>query len=215
MKNEDLAQKIQAGERDKLPLLWNAVQAFVVRQASRRLDAYRINHRDCAADLEDLVQEGFLAVVKAAESYRGGGQMTFIGWLDLHLKTAFNEALGVQRAKRANDPVHWAESLLQPFGENDGTLMDVLEAADTGMEAIESAIWKGQLCGAVREYMGRLPQEYQRILKWRYWQGMTVQQIAAAEGISKQAVSEKAGNALRKLRKQDSDGRLREFAYQQ
>ena len=85
MKNEDLALEIQRGNRDMIPQLWAAVQAFVTRQARRRMAAHRLNHAEAAVDADDLIQEGFLAVLQAAESYRPGGKMTFLrnsssGW---------------------------------------------------------------------------------------------------------------------------------------
>lgn len=215
MKNEDLALEIQRGNRDKIPQLWTAVQAFVSRQARRRMAAHRLNYAEAAVDIDDLIQEGFLAMLQAADSYKPGGKMTFLGWLDLYLKTAFNEALGLRTVRDTRDPIRWAASLQQPLNAPEGeTLADVLPISCAELEQIERDMWLTQLCDTMAAALAELPADMRRVLWGRYWQGQTVQQIAAAEGISHQGVSDRTGRALRKLRTQDAAGRLREFVYQ-
>ena len=68
MNNEDLAVKIQGGERELLPQLWEQVERFVRQQAYRRTCMGAVDH-------EDLYQSGFLAVVKAVGSYDPGHGM--------------------------------------------------------------------------------------------------------------------------------------------
>lgn len=65
---EDLAVKIQGGERELLPQLWEQVERFVRQQAYRRTCMGAVDH-------EDLYQSGFLAVVKAVGSYDPGHGM--------------------------------------------------------------------------------------------------------------------------------------------
>lgn len=166
-------------------------------------------------EVEDLIQEGFIAFLRAAETYQRGGRMTFLGWLDLHLKTAFNEALGVRRVRDYREPLQWAVSLSQPIGEPGGdTLADVLPWFDTGLEEAEREIWGEQLHAAMVDALAELPADWRRILDLRYWQGQRTKQIAAEEGISHQAIADKTARALKRLRKMDTAGRLREFVCQ-
>lgn len=215
MVNEAFIAEFQTGNRAHLQELWASVLPFVARQARRRVRASQTGGAMCAVEVEDLIQEGFLAFLQAAETYRGGGRMTFLGWLDLYLKTAFNAALGVRRVRDYREPLQWALSLSQPIGEREGdTLADVLPAYDAGLEAVEQDIWREQLHTAVSAALDAIPADWRRILTRRYWQGQTMQQIAAAEGVSHQAITEKTNRALKQLRKIDAAGRLREFAYQ-
>ncbi|WP_298029596.1 sigma-70 family RNA polymerase sigma factor [uncultured Dysosmobacter sp.] len=133
----------------------------------------------------------------------------------MHLKTAFNEALGVRRVRDYREPLQWAVSLSQPIGEPGGdTLADVLPGPDTGLEDAEEEIWREQLCTALVDALEKLPTDWRRILKMRYWWGKRMKQIAAEEGISHQAIANKTASALKRLRKMDTAGRLREFICQ-
>ena len=174
MVNEAFITEIQSGNREHLEELWDSVRPFVERQARRRVRACQNGGAYCGTEVEDLIQDGFLAFLRAAETYQGGGRMTFLGWLDLHLKNAFNEALGVRRVRDYREPIRWA----------------------------------------VNESLAKLPVEWRRIMVRRYWMGQTLQQIAAAEGKSHQAISAKENSALRRMRKRDVGGRLAEFACQ-
>lgn len=216
MVNEAFITEFQTGNRTHLPELWDSVRPFVARQARRRVEGCQGGGTYCGVELEDLIQEGFLAFLRAAKTYRGGGRMTFLGWLDLHLKNAFNGALGVRTVREAKNPMRWAVSLSQPVGEPGGadTLADILPGPETGIEAAERSIWQEQLCAAVSDALEEIPADWRSILTRRYWQGQTIQQIAAAEGVSHQTIADKTVRALKRLRKADTAGRLREFAYQ-
>lgn len=104
MVNEAFITEIQSGNREHLEELWDSVRPFVERQARRRVRACQNGGAYCGTEVEDLIQDGFLAFLRAAETYQGGGRMTFLGWLDLHLKNAFNEALGVRRVRDYREP---------------------------------------------------------------------------------------------------------------
>ena len=203
MVNEAFITEIQSGNREHLEELWDSVRPFVERQARRRVRACQNGGAYCGTEVEDLIQDGFLAFLRAAETYQGGGRMTFLGWLDLHLKNAFNEALGVRRVRDYREPIRWAVSLSQPLGD-----------AYSVVDRMENAIWMQQLRRAVNESLAKLPVEWRRIMVRRYWMGQTLQQIAAAEGKSHQAISAKENSALRRMRKRDVGGRLAEFACQ-
>ena len=215
MVNEAFITEIQSGNREHLEELWDSVRPFVERQARRRIRACQDGGAYCGAEAEDMIQDGFLAFLRAAETYQGGGRMTFLGWLDLHLKTAFNEALGVRRMRDYREPIRWAVSLSQPLGDADSdTIGDLLAEQYSAVDRLENAIWMQQLRRAVNESLAKLPMEWRRIMVRRYWMGQTLQQIAAAEGKSHQAISAKENSALRRMRKRDTGGRLAEFACQ-
>jgi len=76
MSNEELAEKIQNGEKDLLPLLWEQVEKFIYKQAGIR--ARQLNGLG-GVSVDDLCQAGFLALVDAVESYATEKGMSFIG----------------------------------------------------------------------------------------------------------------------------------------
>ena len=215
MVNEAFITEFQTGNRAHLPELWDSVRPFVASQANRRVRAAQTGGALCAVEVEDLIQEGFLAFLQAAETYRSGGRMTFLGWLDLYLKNAFNEALGVRRVRDYREPIRWAISLSQPLGDADSdTIEDLLAEEYSAVDRMENAIWMQQLRRAVNGSLAGLSPEYREILVRRYWQCQTFREIAEADARSHQAISDKEKRAFKMIRKHDAGGKLAEFASQ-
>lgn len=212
---EALICAVQQGDRTKLPELWELVRLFAARQANRRMTAYRENHTDRAVDAEDLIQESFIAMLQALETYQGGGRMSFLGWWEMYLKTAYNKALGVQWEKALYDPIHQCISLSAPLGAEDGgTLADVIPDRDDTIEAAEAALWREELREALDAALADIPKEWRMLTEGRYIHGKKLQELAAEAGISHQSVSDKTARALKHLRKHDNGGRLAAFAAQ-
>lgn len=213
---EDYLREVQAGSRDRLPELWAGVRGFVAQKAMRKMRAYRYANTDAAVDVDDLIQEGFIAMLEAAETYQPDRGMSFLGWLDLHLKTAFNNALGLRRQRDLYDPIHQRESLSRTI-QADGDGGTLAELAGDGGEAIDRAereIWREQLRAALERSAAELSPPERRILSGRYCLGLTLQQIAAAEGVSHQAISAREKRALRRIRQGAAAEGLAEFAGQ-
>ena len=204
--------EIQQGNRELLTELWGGVRSFVAKQAIRRIAAYRADNRDCSVDVDDLLQEGFITMLRAVESYRAESGMLFLGWLNFHLKNAFNEALGLRRKQAFHEPTHYAVSMQQPIGNSEeSTIGDLLLADGNEIELIEHEIWLAQLRVHLAAALAGLPVEWQYILEKRFWGELQLKQIADVEGVSPQMISEKVNRALRRLRKNDADGQLRRF----
>lgn len=146
MTNEQLAAAVQAGEADRLAELWAQVERFVAQQANRRFASLR------GVEFDDLYNTGFLAVHAAAQTYDPARGMSFIGWLELALRTAFAEAGGYRSRKQGKDPLHRAGSLDAPISEDDDTTLGELQAdpsAAASLEAAERRIWCAQLRGVL------------------------------------------------------------------
>ena len=86
MSNEELVALIQAGDREQLPRLWAQVERFVAKLARRRMV---VTDGFGGVEFDDLYNSGYDALVTAAGSFDPGAGRSFIGWLTLHLKTAF------------------------------------------------------------------------------------------------------------------------------
>ena len=208
MSNDELVAAIQAGERDKLEDLWAQVERFVRRQAYRRAT-------DGAVDHEDLYQSGFLALVKAAESYDPGRGMSFLGWLDYHLTTAFNEAQNYLSDRQRHDPMHRADSLDRPLGEDadSDTLGDITADPDgsQGLEEAEDRLWREELHTALERALEGLPEAEGDALRRRYFTGQTLAQAARETGVSIERVRQRENHGLRALRHPKVSRPLREF----
>lgn len=90
MTNEELVALIQAGERDRLPELWDQVERFVASRANRLLIAIGPDKAALAGvEFGDLYNSGYFALVTAADSYKPEAGALFITWFALRLKSAF------------------------------------------------------------------------------------------------------------------------------
>ena len=109
-----IAVAVQNGELDVLTL-WAAVRGYAYRKARRWAAA--LEYRS-GQDVEDLMQEAFLAMLRAVglwEQYKGMG---FIGVYELTLRDGFSRACGCRTKREAEDPLRSSVSLDAPVGED-------------------------------------------------------------------------------------------------
>ncbi len=199
MSNEELVMEIQAGRRELLGTLWEQVEKFIRRQANQRTDAG-------AVDREDLYQSGYLALVKAVDSYTPERDMKFINWLAYHLKTAFNEASNYRSRRQRRDPMHRADSLSRPLDEEGGELLDTV-ADPLGLQGIHEAeerIWQEELSYALKRAIEGLSEAESEVIRERYYQGFAIAQIARKTGKTAYEVQRDERRGLANLRKPSS-----------
>lgn len=80
-----IAEAVQRGQLDTLTL-WAAVRGYAAKKARRWVAA--LHHR-CGVELDDLMQEAYLAMLRAVRLWRSDGGTGFIGIYELTLRTAF------------------------------------------------------------------------------------------------------------------------------
>ena len=197
MSNEELARRIQNGETDLIPTLWEQVQRFIYREAYRR---YRATDGLGGVEVDDLVQSGYIALVEAVAYFQPDGEYKFLSYLGNSLKTAFAEAGGYRTSKR--DALNDADSLDAPIAEdNDTTKGDMLADPVDQYEDAERRIWLEQLRAAMGKAMDELPPEWREVLRRYYWGGESLEEISAATGIHKNNVNNRRNKGLRHLRR--------------
>lgn len=176
--NEELAA---AG--DLLPL-WEAVQRLVWKQARRWAGIG-------GAEMEDLVQVGFIAMMEAVRTFNPEAG-AFSTWLCLHIRREFTEATG----RRRRDPLQGAVSLDVPLDEEDGSTLGEL-IPDPTAEAAVLEVAERDRRERIRAILGELPEDQRRAVVDRYYLGRTVDKKVHAA-------------ALRQLRHPSMSRRLRE-----
>ena len=85
MTNEELVRHIQAGEEEYMLQLWQQVRAFI--------HSIAVKYRGCA-EIEDLEQEGFLALYDAVAGYDPDSGCQFLGYAALWVRQRMNRYLG-------------------------------------------------------------------------------------------------------------------------
>jgi RNA polymerase primary sigma factor len=169
---------------------------------------HAVAHRCSVApglEYEDLVQEGMMGLIRAAELFDPGQGVAFSTYATLWIKQGILRALKTNRliALPINAAADVAElpiareplSLEMPVGqERDTPLRDLIpddQAEDEG--AILRRVHLEQL-------MARLPEGLRRVIELRYWGEMTLRQAAEQLGVTKEAVRLRQGKALLQLR---------------
>ena len=175
MTNEELVALIQAGERDRLPELWEQVERFVALQANRLLHAMGPDRAALAGvEFGDLYNSGYFALVDAVERYDPAQGMQFIGLFALRLKSAFAEAGGWRTSKR--DPLNSAKSMdarLKEDDEGSGAFGDFIPdpRAAQALQDVEEQQYQEQLHAALERALGTLEDDEEAVIRARYYQG--------------------------------------------
>lgn len=96
--NEELVERIKAGEKELLPILWgqirNLIALFATRYymtAQQRYSAY--------VDNEDFIQCGYFAMIEALNAYDPEKQFRFTSYLKYRYTDCVNKMLGIRRVR--------------------------------------------------------------------------------------------------------------------
>lgn len=177
MTNEELVLKIQSGERDRLPELWEQVERFVANRAQRLMTLYANGYMTNTGGVEfdDLYNSGYIALVAAVDTYKPDSEMQFIGWFAFALQAAFGNTGGWRAHK--NDALRRAVSLDAPpsedGGEDDRALAELVEdpSAAQGLQGVEDSIFLDQLHAALERALQRLPEAEGDAIRGKYFEG--------------------------------------------
>lgn len=205
MTNEELVALIQAGERDRLPELWDRVERFVASRANRLLIA--MGDRAAVHGLEygDLYNSGYFALVDAVERYDPEAGAKFITFFAMRLKSYFSDTTGFRLARQRKDPLNSSKSLdarLKEGDEDRGAFGDFIPdpKAAQALQDVEDGIQRDYTRQAVRQALEQLPTEERLAIKAYYYEGQTVKASGGAR------ILEQAEMHLRRLLADKKEG---------
>ena len=208
MTNEEIAVRIQAGETELLPVLWEQVERFVSQMAGKA--AWAAGH---VTSFDDLRQCGYLALVDAVKGY-SEDKGKFLTWFGFFLKTAFAEEAGYRTQHQRRDPLRWSASLDAPIpGAEDLLLSDMVPDPADSIGDVEEAVWREELHTAMTEALCTLPPECRDMLHRLYYQGQTLTAAGRETGRTLEGARQVEKTALRQLRRPQTARKLRPFAY--
>lgn len=206
MTNEELVALIQAGERDRLPKLWEQVERFVALQANRLLHAMGPDRAALAGvEFGDLYNSGYFALVDAAERYDPEAGAKFITFFAMRLKSYFSDTTGFRLARQRKDPLNSSKSLdarLKEGDEDRGAFGDFIPdpKAAQALQDVDDAIQRDYTRQAVRQALEQLPTEERLAIKARYYEDQTVKASGGA------CILERAEMHLRRLLADKKEG---------
>ena len=210
MSNETLAERAQAGDVASRNTLWKQVCRWVNVLVGREYCRKEARAAQAGVTQGDLEQEGYFAFLAALKAYDPAGDYLFLSYLTLHVRSQVNQALGLRTKREQLDPIHGAIDLSKPIPDaEDLTLGDCIadETAQDELEAVENRWYRDSLHDAVESELDLLQPAQEAILRGRYHDCLTIQQIANREQITPARVRAEEAAAFRKLRR----GQLRYF----
>ena len=197
MSNEELAQRIQQGERDLILQLWAQVRRYAHDRAYKW---HRATGGRGGVTLDDLEQEAFIALLEALETWKAE-EGPFLPWYAYRLKGTFTAATGQRTKRDMKDPLQDCLSLGVPLADHEGnpfTLEDTIP--DPRAEEDMEAVAERDLQAGVRRVVDSLPAEQRRVILLRYFRDMTREQTAQRLHLTRARAAAIEAKALRLLR---------------
>lgn len=243
MTNEELVEKIQQGERDLLPQLWEQVERFVAKVAVRWAKA-AVGPAKVAEWMEfadELIHTGYIAVVEAAETFDATRECAFMTHLGFYLKKYFLQECAawtgtprgvfsraqaaLQKKKQGLELSSQEQKMLDLYyptslntlvgnsgsGDKQNELGDFIpDPADDYTDA-EERIYQQQLHDKLEDALKQLTESREKVIRLRYYQELSLPDIARRLGLSTERVRQIEEKALRDLRKPGVSKELESF----
>lgn len=206
MTNEELAMRIKSGETELMSELWSQVCRFVYKQANKFYVAYEDRCKNMGIEVEDLEQEGYIAIYKAVEGFDPSRNTTFLTYAGLCLKKEF---FGICRMNYANwqgNMIRRASSLdAQAYTDNEELSIGDTIADNEDLEA--SIVDKLCLESAgpdLRKAVAELREGWQDVLYAIYVRGLSPSDYARELNVTRVVVNRKHRRALQTLRENEA-----------
>lgn len=197
--NEELVQRIQAGEMDKLIILWQQVSRLAIKTANRWIAATPGR----GLEIEDYLQAAFIALIQAAERFDAASDNKFTTLYFVYLKKEYAAADGLISQRQQRDPLRGYISLDIPIDKENpesGSLGELIPdpAAEAAMLSVDERDSQERLRTAMEKAISKLPEIQQTAIRDKYYRELPVD----AKTLS---------TAIRALRHPNVSRSLREF----
>lgn len=188
--NEELAARLQQGDKEAAGRLWEQVRGWCWRVVS----GYRTMAEDNRAiDLDDLMQGAFLGMLEAAQTF-DGGKGSFTTWLTFYVRNQCHSALGLKGRERRE---HYAALSTDTALGDDLRLLDTL--VDESLPEATEALEREDLAHDVRQAVDALPERQREIICRRYFQNQGFRQISECMSLPYSTTMADKNHAFRAL----------------
>ncbi|OUP23761.1 sigma-70 family RNA polymerase sigma factor [Gemmiger sp. An194] len=213
--NSMLAQLARQGNSAALTQLWEINRPVIRTMFWRWYSRNQGVAESAGVTLEDFDQEGYFAVKEAAEYHNPekGAFLTALQYFVQHrIQKAILQGRGRyvvtedgRRVRVSAEPLDSAQSLDEPVPwDDDGevTRADVTPdpAAAQAFEDAEQNSYLQELRAVLDKALSLLPDRQRNVIAWRFYEGLTLQQAAALDGVAKERIRAIEDAALRALR---------------
>ena len=213
--NNMLAQLARQGNSAALTQLWEINRPVIRTMFWRWYSRNQGVAESAGVTLENLDQESYFAVKEAAEYHNPekGAFLTALQYFVQHrIQKAILQGRGRyvvtedgRRVRVSAEPLDSAQSLDEPVPWDDAgevTRADVTPdpAATQAFEDAEQNSYRQELRAVLDKALSLLPDRQRNVIAWRFYEGLTLQQAAALDGVTKERIRAIEDAALRALR---------------
>lgn len=214
MSNEELAVLVKQGDICARGMLWEAVKGLIYTKAYQYINQ---NKERCAARgvcCDDLVQEGYFALLDAADAYEQEKGYQFNSFLSYPLLNRWNQLAGFRTAAGRKDLLSVSIGLDTPTEDGKETIANLINdsRAEDDFERVEERIYTEQLHASLDRYMSEyLDKRESEVIRRRYYARETLVVAAGNMGISFQRVKQMEYRAMKKLKNPSARCKLKVF----
>jgi RNA polymerase sigma factor, sigma-70 family len=212
--NEEMAIGYQAGDKSALNTLYEQNRGVLTLYTNRLQRDYEKVCESCGILWEDINQELYFAVEKAARAYKPESGYKYTTFLYHHARVVFQGMAGQRTDRQKAEPLSNSYSLNVCAGED----MDLEQInlvpdpqAELDFDSAEDSVYTEQLHNAFERALNRLNPQQKHVIKGRFYQGKTLAAVGQDLGVSADRVRQLEAKALREFRHGENLRELREF----
>ena len=200
MSNEELAIRIQNGEKELISALWEKNRGIIHRSTYSLYTRYRDRCISSGVTPDDVIQVSYFALLDAVEAYESGSGYKLTTYLRYPLKNHFDALIGLRTSKR--NPINQCASLDVPIVDGEDIyILDTIEDTES-QKPFEDTI-EGMANQQLREILeiaiSKLSNVCAVSVRERYLQGKDFSVIADETGEDIANVKKWVNKALRHL----------------
>lgn len=190
MTNEELAELVQRTDsKEAKAILWERNKGLICRYAK----AYGKLYSSAVYGIDDLIQQGYFALLYAIRAYSRDRGYLFSTYLQYAYKNAVRGLVDTDKYISLDAPTSESE-------EKEVALVDTLPDS-TALEALERAFNLTADQQAVYNALSRLPMSQRDLIIELYYRGETLTSIAKRETRTVEAIRSRREQAFKRLRK--------------
>lgn len=199
--NEDLVIAIQNGNKKAIETLWNNVHRLISLHAYRYYQGFKGNS---IATEEDLIQEGYMALLEAIKYFDINSGYKFTTYLNYTLKNAFQRVMGLKTSTQRNEPLNNSYSLNSNISQDDEETEEIDFIVDENALKEFERIEVSETQQIVWEAISHLDERSKEVIIMKYFKDMTLRNISDVLSVTIETVRQIELKALRTLRKMPS-----------
>ncbi len=206
-KQQEYITRIQAGERDLIPELWNLLLPLTHKIIKRYLFHEQGTRLYEEGDLLGCAYIALCAALDGYDSSKGAFSTYYYLWIQ-------NTTADIRGARKRHDVNRAAVSLNTPLAEDSEDELLDLQADETATEEIDSAerrVYVEQLRQEIEKCNAYLTEQERQVIHARYYDRKTLDETGADMGISRERVHSIETSAMRKYRHPHRGVNLRQF----